>query len=108
MAGKKEESLYETPWSFTIAEIVQRLCDEGVQDCINIQIGRSDDYPPPIDITRNRTMDGIPHDESTKAVDQALQEFNKDGNIYTLSVELERIQTMYPEIFQAWQTTLGA
>ena len=53
-------------------------------------------------------MDGIPHDESTKAVDQALQEFNKDGNVYTLSVELERIQTMYPEIFHAWQTILGA
>ncbi len=104
--SKNDESLYETPWSFTIAEIVQRLCDEKINDLVNIQIGRSDDYPPPVDITKNRTADGEMHSESTEAVDQVMQEFNVDGDAEALSAKLEEISKTYPDVFQAWQKKL--
>ncbi|KKW41703.1 MAG: hypothetical protein UY92_C0014G0028 [Candidatus Magasanikbacteria bacterium GW2011_GWA2_56_11] len=100
------DSLYETPWSFTIANIVERLCDEGINKQINIQIGRSDDFPPPVDITRNRTPDGVPHNESTKAVDDAMQQFNIDGDAEKLSAALLAVQTSHPEVFAAWQAKL--
>jgi radical SAM enzyme (TIGR01210 family) len=102
--------MYETPWAFTIAEIVQKLADEGVADRVNLQIGRSDDYPPPTDITRNRDVEGEAGREeggSTIRVDRLLQQYNIDHDVEKFSAGVQQVIADYPETFEIWKNKLG-
>lgn len=102
-----EEKRYETPWSFTVAKVVQDLHDEGVAEELNLQIGKSDDYPPPTDVTRNRDaqadLDANGGVESTKVIYEALQKYNVDHDIEAFSTVVEEVVKNYPETFALWQ-----
>jgi radical SAM enzyme (TIGR01210 family) len=92
---------YETPWTFTTAEIVNRLCAEGLDKKLNIQIGTSHDYPPPTTAAQNRTINGE-YCPSTQMVDEALQQFNvsNDGDKFKKSVE--EVRRLYPDTYARW------
>lgn len=94
---------YETPWTFTTAEIVKRLCDDGLDKKLNIQIGTSHDYPPPTTAAQNRKPDGN-YCPSTEQVDKALQEFNIDNDGARFKKRLLEIQKQFPETFASWRT----
>jgi len=93
---------YETPWTFTTAEIVKKLCDDGLDKKLNIQIGTSHDYPPPTTAAQNRKSDGK-YCPSTEQVDGALQEFNINNDNARFKKRLLEIQKQYPETFASWQ-----
>ncbi|MBI4992561.1 MAG: hypothetical protein HZC26_00245 [Candidatus Magasanikbacteria bacterium] len=97
-----QQGKYETPWTFTTAEIVERLCAEGLDKKLNIQIGTSHDYPPPTTTAQNRRPDGQ-YCPSTEQVDAALQEFNNDSDGARFKKRLLEIQRQYPETFASWQ-----
>lgn len=101
-----EPPLYETPWSFTVAEIVRRLIDEGIAGRINLQIGRSDDFPPPIDVTRNRDDPEDLREKlgagSSARIDDALQRYNVGHDAHRLKSEILSVSQDYPRTHAAW------
>jgi len=110
-AVEGEEPLYETPWSFTVAGIVETLIAEGVADLINLQIGRSTDFPPPIAVTRNRD-----HEEDLRAnggrgsserLDEALQDYNVDHDAGRLAAAVRDVIRAYPRTHAAWLAKVG-
>ncbi len=100
--------LYETPWSLSIAEIVDKLAAEGIADKINLQIGRSDDFPPPEEFTKNRNPDGTQNDVTTKLIDDALQVFNTDHDIEKLRTAVSTVQAEHGVVYKAWQAKKAA
>lgn len=93
---------YETPWSFTTAEIVSRMCSEGINQDIYIQIGTTNDFPPPTTVAQNRKLNNE-YCPSTEEVNKALQEFNIDNDGEKFKKRIKEIQRQYPETYTVWQ-----
>ncbi len=102
-----KDKMYQTPWSYTTGEIAERLCDDEILDNLNLQVGMSDDFPPPIDKAKNRLANGEECVESSKAINDALQAFNIDHDVDTLKKTINMVKESHPESYQAWQQELG-
>ncbi|MFH1405264.1 MAG: hypothetical protein ABIH21_04180 [Patescibacteria group bacterium] len=105
--GKKR---YETPWTFTVAKVIQDLHDEGLADKLNLQIGKSDDWPPPSDVTRNRDvqaeLDANGGVSSTDAIYEAMQQYAMDHDMEVFTAVVEQTAKKYPQTYERWKQTL--
>ncbi|MFH0818784.1 MAG: methyltransferase domain-containing protein [Patescibacteria group bacterium] len=97
-----QEGEYDVPWTFSTAEIVRLLCAEGIHEKLNIQVGSSNDYPPPSGVAHNRKLDGSSCNDSTLRLNQALQKFNVDHDVEQFELEVASIAESFPDSYETW------